>query len=252
MAGFGGLQVGCCGLPLSLVRYAAVFSVVEVQLTFYQPPRPATLEKWRSQVPEDFEFTLKAWQLITHEGSSPTYRRWREKLSEQQRRESGSFRVNTTVTAAWQRTLACAGILRSHRILFQCPAGFAPTQENKNHLGSFYRKVSRDTRQRDDDGALTFLWEPRRDWRAEEIKELCAELGLVHAVDPFQQRPVTSGLGYFRLHGRTGYRYRFTDEDLKELLDLTRAHDPCYVLFNNIAMPEDARRFLRCASRAKA
>ncbi|KGN41169.1 hypothetical protein N801_08795 [Knoellia aerolata DSM 18566] len=28
-----------------------------------------------SQVPADFEFTMKAWQVITHESNSPTYRR---------------------------------------------------------------------------------------------------------------------------------------------------------------------------------
>jgi len=66
------------------------------------------LEKWRTQVPAEFEFTLKAWQLITHEWSSPTYRRLREKLTEQQRREVGAFRVNSTVMGAWHRTRVCA------------------------------------------------------------------------------------------------------------------------------------------------
>ena len=32
-------RVGCCGFPISLRRYAEEFSVVEVQQTFYQPPR---------------------------------------------------------------------------------------------------------------------------------------------------------------------------------------------------------------------
>jgi uncharacterized protein YecE (DUF72 family) len=36
--------------------------VVEVQQTFYQPPRVATLEKWRLDAPANFEFTLEAWQ----------------------------------------------------------------------------------------------------------------------------------------------------------------------------------------------
>jgi len=85
-----GLRVGCCGFPLSLRRYAEDFAVVEVQQTFYQPPALHTIEKWRGAVPGGFEFTLKAWQLITHEASSPTYRRLREQLSQQQRREAGA------------------------------------------------------------------------------------------------------------------------------------------------------------------
>jgi len=51
--------------------------VVEVQQTFYQIPRIATGKRWREEAPPDFEFTMKAWQLITHEPSSPTYRRLR-------------------------------------------------------------------------------------------------------------------------------------------------------------------------------
>ena len=102
------LRIGCCGSPLSLLRYAEEFSVAEVQQTFYHPPGLRTLEKWRSTVPAGFEFALKAWQLITHEASSPTYRRLREELSPQQRREAGAFRQNPTVMYAWRRTLECA------------------------------------------------------------------------------------------------------------------------------------------------
>jgi uncharacterized protein YecE (DUF72 family) len=75
------------------------------------------------------------------------------------------------------------------------------------------------------------------------VQELCGELGLVHGVDPFEQHPTTSGLGYIRLHGRTGYRYRYTDLDLECLLKEIAGLTPCYVLFNNLAMRDDARRF---------
>lgn len=33
------LKIGCCGFPVGRRQYAACFSVVEVQQTFYQPPR---------------------------------------------------------------------------------------------------------------------------------------------------------------------------------------------------------------------
>jgi uncharacterized protein YecE (DUF72 family) len=245
-----GLRVGCCGFPLSLLRYAEIFPVVEVQQTFYQPPLPKTLERWRNGVFPEFEFTLKAWQLITHEASSPTYRRLREKLTEKQKREVGAFRLNNTVMDAWQRTLTCAQILRSRRILFQCPARFTPTPEHKANLSSFFREIRRQAKVRPGDEPMTFLWEPRGGWEPEEVKELCVELGLVHAVDPFQQLPITSGEGYFRLHGRTGYRYRYTDSDLQGLLEMVRSYEPCYVLFNNVSMLEDAQRFSRLVSKA--
>jgi uncharacterized protein YecE (DUF72 family) len=233
----GDVRVGCCGFPLSLRRYAEEFSVVEVQQTFYQPPMPGTLEKWRAAVPAGFEFTLKAWQLITHEASSPTYRRLREELSSQQRREAGAFRLNTTVMSAWRRALECARTLGSRSILFQCPARFAPTPTNKTNVRDFFREIKPEP--------LTCVWEPRGKWQAEEVRELCHELGLVHGVDPFQQIPVAGPFGYFRLHGRTGYRYRYSDQDLEQLREMAGKHALCYVLFNNISMLEDARRFQR-------
>ncbi|HIC91498.1 MAG TPA: DUF72 domain-containing protein, partial [Syntrophaceae bacterium] len=69
------IKVGCCGFPKAKGIYYQQFKVVEIQQTFYQIPRVSTVQKWREEAPPDFEFTLKAWQLITHPSQSPTYRR---------------------------------------------------------------------------------------------------------------------------------------------------------------------------------
>ena len=241
----GSLRVGCCGFRISLRRYAEEFSVVEVQQTFYQPPLLRTLEKWRSAVPVGFEFTLKAWQLITHEASSPTYRRLREELSQQQRREVGAFRLNATVLQAWRRTLTCARTLGCRCVLFQCPSRFGPTRANKANLRDFFREIKPELPFSNGVGLLTCVWEPRGEWQAEEVRELCEELGLVHGVDPFHQSPAAGPFGYFRLHGRTGYRYRYSDQELEQLREMAGKHAPCYVLFNNISMLQDARRLRR-------
>jgi len=241
----GSLRAGCCGFPLALRRYAEEFSVVEVQQTFYQPPAVRTLETWRSSVPPGFEFALKAWQLITHEATSPTYRRLREELSPQQRRDAGAFRLNATVMKAWRGTLACARALSSRCILFQCPGRFSPTPTNKENLRTFFREIKPELLSSSGTGPLTCVWEPRGEWDQEEIRQLCEELDLVHAVDPFQQTSVSHPLGYFRLHGRTGFRYRYSDKDLEQLREMAGQHGSCYVLFNNVCMLEDSRRFRR-------
>jgi len=243
----GGLRIGCCRFPISLRRYAEEFPVVEVQQTFYQPSTLPTLEKWRGAVAGSFEFTLKAWQLITHEAGSPTYRRLREELTPQQRREAGAFRLNATVMYAWRRTLECARALGSRCVLFQCPARFRPTPTNKTNLRDFFREIKPELLCSSGVELLKCVWEPRGDWKAEEVRELCEELGLVHGVDPFHQAPVFGAFGYFRLHGRTGYRYRYSDQDLEQLREMAGPHASCYVLFNNISMLEDARRFQRLA-----
>lgn len=81
-------------------------------------PKPETALGWRAKAPPDFEFTLKAWQLITHEASSPTYRRLTEKLSPAQLRRCGSFKPTDEVFRAWERTDEIARALRSRIIAF--------------------------------------------------------------------------------------------------------------------------------------
>src|SRR5687767_15493078 len=124
------LKLGMCGFTIGATAYYKRFRVVEVQQTFYDPPPPETLERWRAEAPADFEFTMKAWQVITHFGTSRTYRRLKSPFSDQQRAEAGGFRVTPTVLGAWQRTREAAAILRATAILFQCPASFRPTPEN--------------------------------------------------------------------------------------------------------------------------
>src|SRR5436190_23518313 len=117
-------KIGTCGFGIAEEAYARAFSCVEVQQTFYQPPQLATLERWRRQMPVEFEFTLKAWQLITHEAKSPTYRRLKRELSDREKQCVGSFKASPIVNEAWKVTVACARALEAQTILFQCPAGF--------------------------------------------------------------------------------------------------------------------------------
>jgi uncharacterized protein YecE (DUF72 family) len=51
---------------LMLGYYAARFSTVEINNTFYKLPERQTLERWAEQVPAGFVFVLKASQRITH------------------------------------------------------------------------------------------------------------------------------------------------------------------------------------------
>lgn len=46
--------------------YAARLDTVEINNSFYRTPTPAVVSGWASQVPEGFEFVLKAPQKITH------------------------------------------------------------------------------------------------------------------------------------------------------------------------------------------
>ena len=52
-----------------LPYYAARFSTVEINYTFYRMPNEKILANWAAQVPAAFRFTLKAPRRITHDAT---------------------------------------------------------------------------------------------------------------------------------------------------------------------------------------
>lgn len=232
------VKTGTCGFRINKKEYAKILSCVEIQHTFYQPPQIDTLKSWRDQVPDDFEFSIKVWQLITHAAKSPTYRRLRQKLTEEQKMESGYFKPAPLVRNAWKTMLACADALRAKTVLFQCPASFKPSAENISNLEIFFTEVERNQ--------LNFCWEPRGSaWDDGLVQDICKRLDLWHVVDPFVKKTTTPDKCYYRLHGRTGWRYKYEEDealDLAEILPVNPTR-PAYVFFNNRYMLEDAVRF---------
>lgn len=49
-----------------LTYYASLHTSVEINSSFYQVPKPATVEKWRESVPSLFRFTFKVPKAVTH------------------------------------------------------------------------------------------------------------------------------------------------------------------------------------------
>lgn len=236
-----GVKVGTCGFGLAQAEYVRAFPSVEVQHTFYHPPQLKTLERWRNQMPADFEFTLKAWQLITHDAKSPTYRRLKRTLSDTEKQEAGYFRSTSIVREAWEITLASAHALKARTILFQCPASFKQTKENIANLKKFFCSIDRQN--------LNLCWEPRGDWDREAVRSICTDLQLCHVVDPFVDQTVTPEKCYFRLHGRNGWRYQYDDGELRELAEAVPKLKGSYVFFNNRKMTEDALNFCKFLGR---
>ncbi len=236
------IKIGCCGWAEAQAKYFADFDILEVQETFYQPGRIEKYEKWRSTAPPRFEFAVKAWQLITHEPSSPTYRRLKTAVPEARKDRYGSFRPTEEVFAAWEVTDMIAQTLRTRVILFQSPASFVPSPANIRNLRNFFRTIDR--------RRYTLCWEPRGSWPTGDVRRISRDLDLIHCVDPFTARPMHGRVRYFRLHGRPGYnlQYRYREEDLRELQRLLD-RNTAYVLFNNLTMLDDAKRFRQLIAR---
>ena len=49
-----------------LQYYGTLFNTIEINSSFYKVPMGKTLEKWTTEVPDNFNFTLKLWREITH------------------------------------------------------------------------------------------------------------------------------------------------------------------------------------------
>ena len=235
---------------MAMDDYPSHFPIVEVQQTFYEPPAEGVMRRWVAAMPSGFEFTLKAWQLITHEAKSPTYRRLRTPLTDRDRATCGGFRDSAIVRSALTRTLACAKLLRATVVLFQSPASFTPTEENVARLRFFFEQIAEPARP----AGVTYGWEPRGPaWtkQADLACSLCSELGLHYVVDPFVDAIRATGAEpYLRLHGTTGARHVYSDAELERLANLTPPN--ARVLFNNIPRVKDAQRFTALLKRRAA
>ncbi|HMA04330.1 MAG TPA: DUF72 domain-containing protein [Methanomicrobiales archaeon] len=253
------LRIGCCGFPVGLLRYTHELPVVEVQKAFYRIPGRDTVQRWRDRVPEDFIFTVKTWQGITHPATSPTYRR-SGPIPEEMRGLIGHFRPTEPVFQGWRETRDIARILGAPLILLQAPPSFTETQEHEQNLTEFLSGIDRED--------IRIALELRASWDRARLASLCRKFDLIHCVDPFGDTPVTGPPFYLRLHGsppglrpvgspsglrpsgsppgKRMYAYTYTETDLQWLRDRIRDWDvegEVYCLFNNLSMWDDALAF---------
>jgi uncharacterized protein YecE (DUF72 family) len=229
------IKIGCCGFPKAKSVYFKNFKLVELQNTFYRIVDIKTIEKWRKEAPDDFEFSIKASQFITHSPSSPTYRKANIKIRKEDKEKYGFFRPTDEVFYSWDRTKEAAKVLRAKLILFQCPPSLTPSEDNIKNIRNFFKSIERED--------FIFVWEPRGNWNMNEIENICKELDLVLCTDPLIRKPMEGKLQYFRLHGIRGYKYKYTEEDLLNIRSNLNKEIISYILFNNVYMFEDALRF---------
>jgi uncharacterized protein YecE (DUF72 family) len=227
------IHIGCCGWSYlreqefagklttdyssTLQAYAQLFDVVEINSTFYRIPRLTTAQKWRKdalEINKGFEFTVKAYQGITH-----------------------LYRFAKKSQLQFEQVKLIAMSLKAKVFLFQSPASFKPTSQNIKKLKTFCSAVER--------RGFVLVWEPRGEWYNEEstIVEVCEECNLVHCVDPFRNQPLwfgKSSIAYFRLHGfgkPSMYNYDFSEQELRDLqsviTSLPKSLKVVYVFFNN-------------------
>lgn len=207
--------------PEFLARY---FDTVEINTSFYQPLQPKLAEHWINQIEanQNFQFTAKVWQKLTHETDA---------TAEDVRSVRGGFDI-----------LRDAGRLGA--VLLQFPFSFHNTPEN---LARFERLA-------DSLREYPLVVEVRHSsWNDAAIHNLLRrrKIGLVNIDQPVIGRSIrpsehqTSGVAYFRLHGRR-YDTWFTDDPT------VPRHERYNYLYSEEELKPWADRVQRVAGRAES
>lgn len=205
-----------------LEEYGQRFGTVEVNGTFYSLPKPASVEKWTRQVPDDFIFSVKASRYLTH----------MKKLKDPQEPLDRLYGV-----------LEAFGD-RLGPILFQLPPNW---HLNLDRLKEFLECLS---------ASYRHTFEFRDDsWHCEAVYDLLAGHEAALCFYDYEQRQspdkLTTDFAYIRLHGpkTEAYQGRYPDKALvsraRKCLNWRKSGQSVFCYFDNdekAHAPDDARR----------
>ncbi|MBL8646435.1 MAG: DUF72 domain-containing protein [Sphingosinicella sp.] len=206
-------QFPCEGSVLE--RYAARFSCVEVNSSFYRSHRPTTWTRWGAIVPDGFRFAVKMSRAITHE-----------------RRLVG---CSDLIARLLDETSGLGEKLAA--LLVQLPPSF----DYQSHVAEdFFLELTAATPAR-------VVCEPRHpSWFETAPDRLLARLGIARvAADPARSPAAAvpggwAGLSYRRLHGspviyRSPYGAERLDSYAALLAREQRGAEPPWCIFDNTA-----------------
>jgi uncharacterized protein YecE (DUF72 family) len=211
-----------------LAYYAERFNTVEVNSSFYGPPRAAVSRGWADRTPKSFEFSLKLYQKFTHPGmykasrlsDVPGTAEELDALARVNRADVDEFRAGI-------EPLATAGKLGA--LLAQFPASFKDSPQSRGYLDWLL------TTFRQYPVAVEFRHSSWSDRIGETLALLNAHGAAWTQIDEPKFRfsirqnwlPNITGFYYVRLHGRNAaqwwrheatedrYNYLYSREELK-------------------------------------
>jgi uncharacterized protein YecE (DUF72 family) len=202
----------------SLSAYSQIFNFTEVNYTFYEYPEIARVERWRRMVPDDFVFSVRCHQDLSHKiGLKPI--------------DEAYYVLN--------QMLVYCEILRAPFLVIETPAGQALNKGEVDEAENFLSSLSL--------SGVRLVWEIRAPMTP-AVVELMREFNIVHCVDLSREEPsLKSDVAYSRLFGRGKLNiYQFTDEELMEIDQKTSQSSSkiAALSFHGLRMNTDANRFL--------
>jgi uncharacterized protein YecE (DUF72 family) len=225
------------GAPKSfdaLAFLADYFDTIEINSSFYAPPRPRDAAAWARRVRNNprFRFTAKAWQRLSHERTDSSVK---------------SLDVDCDLVRQSMAPLAEAGVLGA--LLLQFPWSFRYSEENLSHVDGLFRRLR---------GFPLALEVRHGSWDREDFYDALHTQGVAFCnVDQpvigdsmAPSARVTARIGYLRMHGRNyrtwfqkdagrdaRYDYLYTKAEIKEvserLRSMKQAAEETYAITNN-------------------
>lgn len=200
--------------------YASRLPAVELNNTFYRLPKKTMVEAWKEQVPEDFRFSIKASQRITH------FKRLKEV-------EDETKYLLETVSVLED----CLGV-----VLFQLPPNM---KKDLSRLETFLDCLP---------GTIKAAFEFRHQtWMEEDVLELLKSKNHALCISDTDDLPIThidrtADWGYLRLR-----RVAYSGSSLKEWLQRIRDQnwEEAFVFFKHEdegTGPKLAAEFIRLAN----
>ena len=225
-----------------LAHYAASFSLVEADSTYYFPPSPEMARSWVERTPPGFRMNVKAYSLLTQHPTRPESL-WEdlrpEVLPDHQGKKTlyANHLPGEAVDEAWERFRHAVTPLRDAdrlgAVLLQFPQWFTPKTANRAELERARQRLGDLPACVEFRSALWFRGDER-----DRTLGLLAEHDLALVVvdaPPVSELPVvvaaTSELAVVRFHGRADetwnkrgitaaerFRYLYDDEELRQWL----------------------------------
>jgi uncharacterized protein YecE (DUF72 family) len=201
----------------SLKAYSELFNFVEVNYTFYEYPQSRLVEKWRRTVPDDFTFSVRCHQDLTHRlGFVPT----------------------NQANAVFYKMQQYCKILNSPFLVLETPATYSINKENAKDVQDFFSQLNMH--------GLRLVWEYRAPLN-QTVVDLMQNFGIIQCVDLSKQNPCFNlDITYSRLFGKGRHNiYQFSDDELAEINQKAeQTHSKTIILsYHGARMHSDAARF---------
>ena len=193
-----------------LARYAQIFSITELNYTWYQMPKARAVERMLEQVPPDFSFAAKLIRYLTHEI------------------DENAWRGHVKAYRAGIAPLVQSGQLAA--VLVQFPPSFRRIPKNRYYLATLLDAL---------DGLPAAVEFRHVSWATDSVYAeferrnvalVSVDTPAIHGLFPMLDIVTSPDLFYIRFHGRNdrGWRsgnmqkqfdYDYTDEALREWTD---------------------------------